>query len=250
MTKKTFKIFLLFIGLSIGKSYAGWYECYNFKGNIGNYPITLSIQISEGYFGEKAKKNYNLIGVYKYDRYNSPIRLEGKIDLADNSVVLYEISNRKQAAVFEFKFSEEASDGFWLNKTTNKKLPLQLKFVSKIADLNRTSEFSDVDVLQFHSLNDFYLVGSYSKVKGSDQAQMKRLKIIRKKDNSVCQIIDVSGREEQIGNLMTIIFDNISVLDVNKKILGVSRHLGKYEEPLIILYDLSTRRFEFDRYGK
>ncbi|RZK19764.1 MAG: hypothetical protein EOO43_11525 [Flavobacterium sp.] len=88
MTKKALKILFLFLSLPICKSYAGWYECYNFKGNIDNW--------------RKSEKNYNIIGVYKYDRYNSPIRLEGKINPCNNNVVLYEIANEKHTAVFEF----------------------------------------------------------------------------------------------------------------------------------------------------
>ncbi|WP_162799950.1 hypothetical protein [Pedobacter jeongneungensis] len=236
--------------LFIGKSYAGWYECYNFKGNIANNPITLSIQIRESYFGEKEKKNYNLVGTYKYDRYNSPIRLEGKIDLKNNQVVLYELVNEKQTAVFEFKFSQNAINGSWLNKSTSNRRPLHLQVVSKITDLNLASQFSNVDVLQYQSLKDFYLIGSYSKTKGIDQAQMKLLKIMSKKDNSLYQTIDLSNVSYQTGNLMTIIFDNVLVVDFDKNNLGLSRQLGKNQDPLNIFYNVRTRKFEIDQNNK
>jgi len=164
--------------------------------------------------------------------------------------VLYEIANEKHTAIFEFKLLEGTGDGFWLNKSTSKKLPLHLEMVSKIVDLNLNSEFSDVDVLQFQSLKDFYLVSSYSKVKGIDKAQLAKLKILRKKDNSVYQTIDLSNMEYQAGNLMTIIFDNVSVLNFNKKILGVSRQLGKNQDPLCIFYNVQTRIFNLEKSSK
>lgn len=45
----------------VTKTYAGWYECFSYKGNIDKYPISLSLQIKEGYFGEKSKENFNLL---------------------------------------------------------------------------------------------------------------------------------------------------------------------------------------------
>ncbi|WP_198288047.1 hypothetical protein [Flavobacterium sp. WG21] len=53
--KKT--IFAILISIMVvTKTYAGWYECFGYKGKIDKFPISLSFQIKEGYFGEKNKK--------------------------------------------------------------------------------------------------------------------------------------------------------------------------------------------------
>ena len=90
---------------SVTKVFAGWYECYNFKGTINNYPISLSLQVRQGYFGEASKKDFNLIGVYKYDKHNDPIRLEGQFNTTDQKVILYELSKNNYSATFSFEFS-------------------------------------------------------------------------------------------------------------------------------------------------
>ena len=247
---KLFSITLLLLCLSVTKVSAGWYECFNFKGHIGTYPITLSMQNREGYFGEKSKRNFNLIGIYKYDKFNTPIRLEGKLDKVSNKAILYETVNNAHTAVFEFSFSERGCTGVWRSsKETKQSLPLTLNFVSKIADLNTGSAFSNIDVLQFESLPAFYFVANYSKIKGHDQAQMKNLKIIRKKDNSLYQTLSLENVEAQTGNVMTIIYDNVTVIDEKRKTLGVSANIGKDINPLTISYNSKSGRFYFDRSG-
>ena len=207
---KLFSITLLMLCITVTKVSAGWYECYNFKGNIGAYPITLSMQIREGYFGEKSKRNFNVIGIYKYDKFNTPIRLEGRLDTVSNKAVLYETVNDVQTAVFEFKFSERGCTGIWRSsKMAKQSLPLTFNLVSKIADVNKGSSFLNTDVLQMESLPELYFVANYSKTKGRDQAQMIQLKIIRKKDNSVYQTLSLENVEAQTGNVMTIIYDNV-----------------------------------------
>ncbi|RZK04287.1 MAG: hypothetical protein EOO46_16915, partial [Flavobacterium sp.] len=134
MAKRIFTILLILLSLGLSKVYAGWYECYNFKGTIGNYPITFSVQVRKGYFGEKEKKNFNIVGVYKYDKFNNPINLEGKIDFATKKALLYEISDNKHTATFEFDFSKNECRGVWRNLSIKKTLPLQLNYVSQLID--------------------------------------------------------------------------------------------------------------------
>ena len=247
---KFFSIALLLMCSTVTKVSAGWYQCFNFKGNIGAYPITLSMQIREGYFGEKNKRSYNLIGVYKYDKFNTPIRLEGRLDTVSNKAVLYETVNDVQTAVFEFKFSEKGCTGVWRSsKMARQSLPLALNLVSKIADVNKGTSFSNTDVLQFESLPELYFVANYSKTKGLDQAQMNQLKIIRKKDNSLYQTLSLENVEAQTGNVMTIIYDNVTVIDKKRKTLGISANMGKDINPLMISYNSKSGRFYFDKSG-
>ncbi len=180
MTKYTLTILLFLLICGLTKVYAGWYECYNYKGTIDKYSITFSIQVRDGYFGEKDKKDFNVIGVYKYDKHNDPIRLEGKINFKNNKALLYEISNNKHSATFEFDFSEIECIGIWRNLSTNKTMPLHLNCVSKLIDTLEENQSTNIQILQANSLTDFYFVGDYSKVVGEDRAQMNQLRIIQK----------------------------------------------------------------------
>ncbi len=224
------------------KADAGWYECYNFSGTIDKSPITLSIQMREDYFGEKNKKDFNIIGVYKYDKNNAPIKLEGRRNSGDNKVVLYEVTGEKQTAAFEFEFSENESKGFWKNLSTAQKLPLNLKYVSKITDTAQENEFSNVEILQANSLKDFYFTGVYSKIKNQADAQMTELKIIRKTDNSVFQTLNFSKVEAPMGNLMTIIFDNIEA-DNKSKNFTIWSKIGRTGGYLTVNYNLKKKKF-------
>lgn len=243
---KCFKIFCFFLLCSATNAYAGWYECYNFKGNVGSMPITLSLQIRKGYFGEPSKKNFNAIGIYKYDKYNSPIRLEGILDERSKRVTLYELTGEKYSAVFSFVFSENKCNGSWQNMTTGKKLPVDLVFISKLADLELEQAFSNVDIIQAQSLPGFYFQGSYKKIKGTDRAIMNKLRILRKGDGKLFQTIDLSNTQEPTGNLMTIIFDNLEVADAGKQIVGLSRNIGNDQSPLLIKWSARLKRFEYD----
>ena len=246
MTRRILTILFFLLTLSLTNVYAGWYECYNFKGSIDKYPITLSLQFRQGYFGEKNKKDFNIIGVYKYDKHNSPIRLEGKINYENNKVLLYEISNNKNSATFEFDFSEIESNGIWRNLSTNKTMPLYLNFVSKLIDTAEINQFEKIEILQADSMTDFYFVGEYSKTSGQDMAQMNKLKIIKKKDNIVYQTIDFSKIESLTGNVMTRIYDNVEVIDIRKKKFNVSNYIGRVGGYLTITFNSKTQKFKLN----
>jgi hypothetical protein len=244
MSKPIFAI-LIFI-MATTKTYAGWYECFSYKGKIDKYPISLSFQIKEGYFGEKNKKNFNLIGVYKYDKHNNPIRLEGVLDFKKSKVLFYEISKGKYTATFEFEFSKDKCVGVWTNLSTNQQLPLQLTNTSILIDQIQENEFNNIEILQAASLAEFYFVGVYSKKRNHDQAQMDRLKIINKKDNIVFQIIDFSKIETLTGNVKTIIFDNVEIAENKKKEFIVWNDIGRMGGYLTIEFNSKTNKFKLD----
>jgi len=246
MTKRTVTFLLFLLALSSTKGYAGWYECYNFKGSIENYPITLSIQFIEGFFGEKDKKSFNIIGVYKYDKHNHLIRLEGKINFKTNEAILYEIHNNKHYAIFAFNFSKTECKGTWENLSTNKKLPLSLNYISQLIDTEQENKLTTSEILQVESLNNLYFIGDYSVSDKGFKAQMNRLKIIQKRDNIVFQTIDFSKIETQTGSVMTIIFDNVHVIDAKTKKLTVTNDVGRVGGYLTIFFNSKTQRFELD----
>lgn len=243
MKNLTIKLLLVFI-FSITNSYAGWYKCYNYKGTIDKYPISFSIQITEGFFGEKDKKEFNINGVYKYDKHNNPLALEGKINFKTDKAYIYEIQNNKNTAVFEFNFSEKESTGTWTNLNTKKVLPLHLNFISKLIDTSEKDAFKNVEILQLDAIKDYYFVGLYSKQNSQDRAQMDQLKIIRKNDNSVFQILDFSAIETQTGNVITIIYQNVFTAKQNSNNFMVWNNVGRMGGYLHVTYDTAKRKFK------
>jgi hypothetical protein len=246
MTKRILTILTVLFVLSITRVYAGWYECYNFNGTIDKYPISLSIQVLKGYFGEPDKKAFNLIGVYKYNNHNEPINLEGKLDYKNNKVLLYEISNKKHTASFKFEFSESECNGVWTNLSTNKQLPLHLTYVSKLTDTAETDQFNNIQILQYSSLKELYFVGVYSKIAGERRAQMDKLRIIRKKDNSIFQVIDFSEVDTQTGNIWTIIFGNVETFNATTNEFKVWNNIGKMGGLLTIKFNTKTQKFKLN----
>ncbi len=225
-------------------TYAGWYKCYNYEGTIDKYPISFSIQITEDYFGEKGKKDFNINGIYKYDKHNNPIKLEGKIDFKTNKACIYEVINNKNTAAFEFYFSENTLNGTWTNLSTKKILPLHLNFLSKLVDTSEEDKFENIEIIQLNSLPDYYFIGIYSKVNGESRAKMDRLKIIRKNDNSIFQILDFSSIETETGNVRTIIYDNVEVVDVKTKELSIWNNIGRMGGYLTVKYNFKKNKFK------
>jgi len=224
------------------KAHAGWYECYNFKGTIDNYSISFSIQVRDGYYGEQDKKHFNLQGVYKYDKFNEPIKLVGQLNPKTNKVFLYEINNKQDTAIFSFDLSETVINGTWTS-SKKKSITLKLTFVSKLIDTSETIQFKDVQILQSNSLSEFYFVGVYSKTTDDNRAKMDKLLILKKKGNTLFQTIDFVKVETRTGNVMTIIFDNLEIADVKSKKLRVSNDIGRLGGYLTIRYNLKAKKF-------
>lgn len=237
--KSKLLIFLFIFTLTVAKTFAGWYEIYNFTGFIGKYPVTLSFQIKEGYFGETSKKHYNIIGVYKYDKFNNPIRLEGKFDQKTNKIDIYELDvNDKISATFSLNLNSNKLSGTW-EKDKNQ-LQVNLKLKDKLSDL-ANEEFENIEILQYHSLKDFYFVGSYTKYRESEDAHMRELKIINKKTNKLLQTLNFDKIESSTGNIMTIIYDNVTTYDKNDFI--ISNDIGRVGGYVLVNYNREKNRF-------
>lgn len=242
MMKKTGIALLLLFGLN--PVYAGWYACYNYKGTIDRYPVTFSIQFIEGYFGRK--KAYNVVGIYQYDRHNTPIRLAGTIKHSTGKVILYEMQGDKETATLEFELSAKAAKGSWTDRVTKKALSLQLNLVSQLTDTSEANTFEGLEVLQGNSLPEYYFIGVYSRPNNESRAQMDRLKIVQKKDNAVFQVIDFSKVETTTGNVMTIIYDNVEVVNKKTKKLHVWNNIGRVGGYLTLTYDIKQGRFKLN----
>ena len=233
------KILLLFFFLIAVKGFAGWYEVYNFTGKIDKFPVTFSLQVRSGYFGESEKKDNNVIGVYKYDKFNNPIRLEGKFDQKNNRIEVYELDAKdKISATFSLILKSKTLSGTWKNNQKQLNVTLQLK--DKLSDL-ANEQYQNIEILQYQTLKDYYFVGIYKKDSKSKDAVMRDLKIINKKTNQTFQTLNFDAVETPTGNLMTIIFDNVSADITNDFIIFNSyTRVGGY---LMVKYNSAKKRF-------
>ena len=221
------------------KSFAGWYDTYNYTGLIGKYPVTLSIQIKTGYFGEAAKKHYNIIGVYKYDKFNQPIRLEGFFDQHNRAMKVQEIgANGQTSATFQLSSSAQKLTGTWSNGKS--KLKVELQLLDKLSDLSDEA-FHNIQVLQFSSLKNYYFIGIYAKEMKSSQASMRALKIVSKETNKTFQILNFDHIERPTGCLMTIIYDNVMTVKNNDFL--IYNMIGRVGGYLNVDYNIGTKRF-------
>jgi hypothetical protein len=238
-----------FILFAFAKASAGWYVCYNYTGTIDNkFPIHLSIQI-ENDWGHP-KKIRNVFGVYVYDNHNNPIKLEGT--LTDGKALeLYEFEAKTKSAVFKFDLSLEECMGSWQNLKTKKSHSLSLKKAGYLYDDDGTIPYpvlgfkmESVDILQSESLENFYFIGVYTNDEQLHTARMYQLEIRRKKDNAIFQTIDFSKLDFAVGNIMTIIFDNIEVQSKQKFI--VTYHDSMKGSNLVIKFNPKTKKFKLN----
>ncbi|MDR0800959.1 hypothetical protein [Fluviicola sp.] len=162
-------------------------------------------------------------------------------------MLLYEPDNSGYTAVFSFNFSETEITGTWTDIKTNQSLPLHLTFVSKLVDTLDASQFKDVQILQTEALPDFYFVGVYSKTAETNRAKMDKLLIFKSDDNSLFQTIDFAevekNTETETGNIMTIIFDNVSIENAERKKLMISNNMDQMNGYLELGYNSKKKKF-------
>lgn len=208
-------IILLFISDTAS---AGWYECYNFEGKINQSSITLSFQYLPGYFGGLETADLNLIGCYKYDRYNTPIKIRGIWEKENHLILIYELDGDDNITAF-FRLEESAPGiwrGYWEDRGVGKKLQVEnrveIHLTSQLNDTKEAYAFSGVEMLQAACLPDYYFVGVYTKDSTPYRhAYMTALKIISKKDDTIFQTLNFDDYFYDIGNVRTIIYDNVEL---------------------------------------
>lgn len=241
MKAKLITLLAILVTASVN-SFGGWYKIYNYAGAIDQYPVSLSFQVRDGYFGEAVKKTFNAIGVYKYDKFNNPIRLEGRFNQKTNEIELYELgSNGKVSAIFQLQFSNQQLLGTW-NNGKNKRI-VKLKLENKLSDL-ADEDFQDIQILQSASLSDYYFVGLYAKKSTGEDANMTALKIINKKTNTIFQTLKFDNIETPTGNIMTIIYDNVTPGKGNN--FSVSNQIGRVGGYLNVTYHVKQKQFILD----
>jgi len=183
---------------------AGWFECYNYSGQLGSQGIDLSIQ----FLGDNKEQ---VEGVYKYNRINTPIQLVG-LELKGDTINLNELNNEIVTAKLTLIIKGDSLIGTWVSLTNLNRFPIYLRLVSKLVDTLYGSTFSDVDLLFRQSTKKYYFVGTYVLNQEDSRANMAILKVIEKTTNKIAYQIYFSKNElvgGEVGNVMTVIYENV-----------------------------------------
>lgn len=241
---KNFTLSIAFFISSWFTCQANGYQCYNYTGTVGKASINLSYQITPDYFGEAAKKNFNVNGVYSYTQYNTPIRLEGILDANQQTITLYEMNKEQRTATFILSLQDQKISGTWAKVGTTTSLPVQLQLTTSLNDTQLDTPTVVTEIPQFDSLPDYYFVGVYTKKAGATQAEMTALKIMRKKDHHLFQEISFTDATVPTGNLMTVIYDQIEVTSPKAKNFTVANQYGRTGGYWNIVWNTQTQRFE------
>ena len=246
------KTLFLFLMLSFVKTYAGWYICYNYEGTIDTYPIHLSVQIEYDWAGNKKERNVD--GVYFYNKYHQPIKLKGTLKNG-NEIELKEYNEKgKPTAIFKFDLSKTDCTGNWTNAETLKISELHIIKKSCFTDANKEGKIDfpspnfipnnqfDIPIIQSNSLRKFYFIGIYS-LDEPEKAQMSRLEIRNKEDNRLFQTINLSSLEQQSGNVITVIFDNVEIVNLKTNEFLIWYNIGRMGGYLTVKYNSKKQKF-------
>lgn len=252
-------IYIYFI-FGCARCFGGWYECYNYEGKIGKYPIIVSLQIMSK--DSPQAQHIEVMGNYRYASRNEPILLVGNLDIKDSQMTIYEFKksmingdfnsvNEKKsdsAAVFRFKLDLKTVNGSWTDIKSRKSLPLHLKFVSRLNDIHPVGSGEIVEIPQNFSTPTKYFVGGYRYNPAEDsQGKMIFLKIHNKSNNSLFQIMDFSKYSVPMGNVSTPIHANVSITENG---FWVWANIGKMGAEVEFLFDKKKNRYKISAEGK
>jgi hypothetical protein len=101
--------------------FAGWYNCYSYKGQIADVNVHVYLQFRE--INATSKDTIPVSGIYKYDNHNDPIELKG-ILIKGKTLELSEYHNNVSTAKLNFQWHEQSLDGLWKSDKKSYKITL------------------------------------------------------------------------------------------------------------------------------
>jgi hypothetical protein len=217
---------------------AGWYECYTYTGQIASYKVHLYLQLRE--INATSKDTIPVSGVYKYDNFNDPIVLTG-ILVKNQTLELNEYQSNTPYAKLIFQWNKESLVGLWQSDKKSHKIILTK--VGTLVDTEREMNNEHTEILLTSSFKKEYLIGVYYKDEDDYRARMAELKIIDKKTNKIINRIKFDKEERAVGNVMTVIFGNVSAWEdvaADKKGLDIEEDDGRMGQSFSMTYDKKT----------
>ncbi len=249
-TERIMRKLLIIIFLIISnQSFAGWYQCYSYKGQLAGMNIHMYLQLRE--INSESKDSVMVAGVYKYDKHNTPISLTGY--LVDQEILkLSELSNENEVtASLLLKWSEFGNiKGTWTGQLNKKRHVIKLTQIGSLIDTDSDHVNPQTKIMMGSSFKNEYLVGLYDKEKEDYRAKMLELQIIDKKSNELKYRIDFRDHIVPVGNVMTIIFANAYASespDSISKNIEMMQDDGRMGTELYLTYDLVSDSFIIEK---
>ena len=235
------------------KANAGWYRVTNYVGQIGPYPVHLSIQTND--FGSGLEVH----GSYYYDKHRSPIPLYGK--LIGNSASLCEIHSDDEIDKILVKgsksgfdttkcplrlvFSNDEATGQWTDHRGS--FDVKLKRVGSLDD-TKTGRIDGVVEIPFWGQTKNYMFIGVYQADGAAVAgiTINDVRVVNKKTGAIIQDFDVQHLDCTFGFLMTPIYMNIESVNSEKDEQILLNCYGmRYRTVIYYSLNKKTGTFEF-----
>lgn len=204
-------LLILIFSLFLFKMYAGTYICYVYKGTIGKDSVSFYFQLTRR-FSDIKNVDLAAYAVVSFVKNNQPLYFKGIIYKKDNAVDL-KYDNQKE---IKFTFTNQDKIRGCYFSDGNSKHELVLTKTGKMIDTLYKGKVSPVDILMSASTPNYYLLATYEKNESPYSAQMQKLKIFNKSTNKLFQEIDFTSIPTQTGNVISVIFNNVQIVDYNK----------------------------------
>lgn len=164
-----------------------------YAGALGVQPIHLFIQTySDGV----------VHAVYMYDKYGSPIVVNGKLNGGTLELLEKRSANNSEALIKFENFDRRAQEvkGEWSTKGSEKRIPINLKREFVIEDGEQIDALP-VEVIQASATKDHYFKTVVVKRKGDFYPQVTGVKVLKKGKNSVLQTISLEAEYRGASNV-------------------------------------------------
>lgn len=196
-------------------AYASWYVVDNYEGQIGPYPVHVSLQKYDGY-----GSGLNVKGSYFYDKYRAPIALYGKY--TDGAFELCEVHSSAEYSTYleqgsktgfdthscPFKLTENADQlrGIWQDRKKSHEVVLQHSNSFDQTSAQKTVK-ENIEIPFWGQTSSHSFVGVYQS--DGSGITLNEVKVINKATGNVDQVINPQLHDCEFGFFMTAIYQNI-----------------------------------------
>ena len=204
-----------------------------YAGTLGGEPIELVLY---------AYSDGVVIATYAYAKYDTPIRIDGKLS---NGVLALEEKDAAQAVVATLRFAPFAADaqelrGSWLAASGTKSLPILLGRQYDMGPVDGPDD-PELELLQAASTRDHYfrlVTGGTGHGPGS---RATAVNVYRKRTDELLQRIDLDTQFRGIDSVQVGDFDFDGVADLS---VFESSYAGPNTSSLYFLWDAASGRYE------
>ncbi|MDR3351772.1 MAG: hypothetical protein LBO00_01885 [Zoogloeaceae bacterium] len=197
--KRSAFVFLLALFLLVCRNAnAGWYNVTNYEGQVGTYPVHLSIQKYES-----SGDGLTILGSYYYDRHMAPIPLYGKLG-EGGKLSLCEIHSDDEyakiiihgsrspvdvsACPFQLVLAHQSASGYWTEG--KQRYEVALNETARLDDSGRDFVLTDKFEIPFWGQTAQHMfIGAYEPNDAGNRGVRVTVKVMNKSSRQLVQII-------------------------------------------------------------